>query len=170
MKVLDDKIDTSDEACAVVCMIVSNPQGKFQTTGWQKRVNDLIRALRDERNTAHRERDEMKERWTCFHCGEVFTDKAEARAHFGDSEMDFTGCQLNATEGGILKLYREAVQELTRFRQEDNASFREFYALGADHSVALRREEERGYERGLADGRALSTAPESKSPKGSGGA
>ena len=43
-------IDTSDEACALVCMIVSNPQNTMQKPGWQKRVNDLIRALRDERN------------------------------------------------------------------------------------------------------------------------
>ena len=47
---MTDQIDTSDEACAVVCMIVSNPGGKFRQPGWQKRVNDLIRALRDERN------------------------------------------------------------------------------------------------------------------------
>lgn len=46
-------IDTSDEACAVACMLVSNPQDALRKdgTGWQKRVNDLIRALRDERNT-----------------------------------------------------------------------------------------------------------------------
>lgn len=49
---MSDVIDTSDEACAVVCMIVSNPQGVLRKDGdgWQKRVNDLIRALRDERN------------------------------------------------------------------------------------------------------------------------
>ena len=45
-----EPIDTSDGACALVCMIVSNPQGSMQKPGWQKRVNDLIRALRDERN------------------------------------------------------------------------------------------------------------------------
>ena len=47
-----DRTDTSDEACALVCMIVSNPQGAMRKDGdgWQKRVNDLIRALRDERN------------------------------------------------------------------------------------------------------------------------
>lgn len=46
------KIDTSDEGCALVCMIVSNPNGSMRKDGdgWQRRVNDLIRALRDERN------------------------------------------------------------------------------------------------------------------------
>jgi hypothetical protein len=48
----DERIDTSDEACAVACLLVSNPQGAMRRDGdgWQKRVNDLIRALRDERN------------------------------------------------------------------------------------------------------------------------
>ncbi len=47
-----DTIDTSDEACALACMFVSNPQKALRNDGdgWQKRVNDLIRALRDERN------------------------------------------------------------------------------------------------------------------------
>ncbi len=47
-----DNIDTSDAACAVACMLVSNPQGQLRKDGdgWQRRVNDLIRALRDERN------------------------------------------------------------------------------------------------------------------------
>lgn len=42
----------SDEECAVACMLVSNPQGAMRQDGdgWQKRVNDTIRALRDERN------------------------------------------------------------------------------------------------------------------------
>ena len=58
---MSEPIDTSDEACAVVCMIVSNPQGKFQSPGWQKRVNDLIRALRDERNSLTAENKAMRE-------------------------------------------------------------------------------------------------------------
>lgn len=93
--------------------------------------------------------------WRCFHCGEEFTDEDEARAHFGDSEIARTGCQLNAMEGGLLKLYREAQEELARYRREDHASYREFYSLGADHSQALIREEQKGYDRGLADGRKL---------------
>lgn len=42
----------TDEECAVACTLVSNPQGALRQDGdgWQKRVNDTIRALRDERN------------------------------------------------------------------------------------------------------------------------
>lgn len=57
---MSEKIDTSDKACAVACMLVSNPQGAMRQDGdgWQRRVNDLIRALRDERNELLRKLDE----------------------------------------------------------------------------------------------------------------
>lgn len=57
---MTDKIDTSDEACAVACMLVSNPEGAFRKDGdgWQRRVNDLIRALRDERNAMREKLDQ----------------------------------------------------------------------------------------------------------------
>ncbi len=55
-------IDTSDEACAVACMLVSNPNGELRKDGdgWQKRVNDLIRSLRDERNKLQSEVETLK--------------------------------------------------------------------------------------------------------------
>jgi len=94
--------------------------------------------------------------WRCFHCDEVFTDRDLAADHFGVCETRDAACKLNAMEGGILSLYREAEATLDRYRREDNESFREFYRLGAAHSTALMREEEKGYARGLADGRAES--------------
>lgn len=47
-----ERVDTSAEACAVACMLVSNPNGGLRKDGdgWQKRVNDLIRALQFERD------------------------------------------------------------------------------------------------------------------------
>jgi hypothetical protein len=42
--------DTSDVACALACMLVSNPQNTERPADWKRRVNDLIRALRDERD------------------------------------------------------------------------------------------------------------------------
>jgi hypothetical protein len=56
------KVDTSDEACAVACMLISDPSGQLHDQpSWQKRVNDLICALRDERNALRAERDDLKE-------------------------------------------------------------------------------------------------------------
>lgn len=63
-------IDTSDNACAITCMIVSNPGNGERKQGWQREVNDLIRALRDERNGLRRnlERHEPPDDHHRFHC------------------------------------------------------------------------------------------------------
>jgi len=89
--------------------------------------------------------------WRCFHCNEVFTDVAEAQVHFGSDQYSTPACQLTALEGGLVRFLREQEEELRRYRSEDTASYREFYALGAEHSVKLRREEERGYAKGHED-------------------
>ena len=103
--------------------------------------------------------------WRCFHCGEVFTDRAMAAEHFGDHLQGDPACNLNAMEGGLVKLVRSQEEELRRFRMEDTASYREFYRLGADHAAAMRREEERGYARGLADGAASEWNPIETAPR-----
>lgn len=93
--------------------------------------------------------------WRCFHCDEVFTDPKAAANHFGvDHVGDETLCQMAQVDGGIAKVIADLAEELQRYRSEDNTSYREFYALGADHRAALIREEQKGYDRGLADARA----------------
>lgn len=90
--------------------------------------------------------------WRCFHCGEVFTDPKAAANHFGvDHVGDETLCQMAQVDGGIAKVIADLAEELQGYRSEDNTSYREFYALGADHRAALIKEEQRGYDRGLAD-------------------
>lgn len=93
--------------------------------------------------------------WTCFHCTETFTDEAAAREHFGASEMDRTGCQLKAEEGGLLAALRKAEAELASYRSEDTEKDRAYYRMQSEHAVALRQEEEKGYARGLRDYTAL---------------
>jgi len=73
--------------------------------------------------------------WRCFHCDDVFTDKDAAREHFGDHLQGDPACKLNAMEGGLLKLVRDQEDELQQRRQEDTASYREFYSLGSDHAI-----------------------------------
>jgi hypothetical protein len=89
--------------------------------------------------------------WRCFHCGELFSDRAAAAEHFGVSEIETPACKLNAMEGGLLGLVRRQAEQIEAYHREDTASYREFYSLGADHARALIREEQKGYERGLAD-------------------
>jgi len=85
--------------------------------------------------------------WRCFHCDEVFTDVEAARLHFGSDETRQPACQIDVAH------VREMESQLNRYHAEDSDKDREFYALNAAHSVALIREEEKGYERGLRDGR-----------------
>lgn len=100
-----------------------------------------------------------REGWRCFHCSEVFTDRAEAAAHFGWSEHSDVACRLNECEGGVVALLRQAHAELSAYRDEDTKLIREVYGLGSKHQTEKREQEELGYSRGLADSRALSSAP-----------
>lgn len=96
--------------------------------------------------------------WRCFHCGEAFTKAQErwARQHFGRDEGELPVCQMRMPgEHHLLTALRNAQDELAAYRAEDSDLMRAIYAMQADHAQALRREEERGYEKGLADGRAL---------------
>lgn len=86
--------------------------------------------------------------WRCFHCGEMFVNTDAAREHFGDDLDASPLCQIDA------KQIRELEHELARYRAEDSDSDRQFYAMSADHARALIREEQKGYDKGLADGRA----------------
>jgi hypothetical protein len=97
--------------------------------------------------------------WRCFFCDEVFTDEKAAANHFGDTICSEPLCKLAQVDGGIAKVVADLAIELDRYRREDNESFREFYRLGADHSVALRNEEQKGYDRGLADAGGAKTDP-----------
>lgn len=87
--------------------------------------------------------------WTCFHCGETFpgtmAGQVAARLHFGASIHDEPKCQISAHRLRSMEL------QLRRYREEDTDLHREFHKQAADHAVALRREEENGYSRGLKD-------------------
>jgi hypothetical protein len=95
--------------------------------------------------------------WRCFHCGDVFTKAQErwAREHFGRDEGELPVCQMRLPgEHHLLTALRSAQDELSRYRAEDTDLWRAIHAQAADHAQALRREEERGYAKGVADARA----------------
>lgn len=94
--------------------------------------------------------------WRCFHCGDAFTKAQErwAREHFGRDQGELPVCQMRIPgEHHLLAALRSAQDELERYRCEDTDLMRALYAQAADHAVALKREEERGYGRGLHDAR-----------------
>lgn len=86
--------------------------------------------------------------WTCFHCGDVFTDEAEAREHFGDTMDDEPICQVTAER------YRAVERELDMYRNESDATSKTFYDIGHRAAVAEREAEQKGYDRGIADAKA----------------
>ena len=87
----------------------------------------------------------MSKEWRCFHCDEVFTDSAAAEEHFGASMCDDPACQIDMTD------VRAMENQLRQYRNEDTELHRQIHSMQADHAVALRREEENGYAKGLRD-------------------
>jgi hypothetical protein len=85
--------------------------------------------------------------WRCFQCDEVFTDEACAKLHFGEYQDCTPICKVGAER------YRDLENQLASYRSESDAASKAFYALGAEHSQALIREEQRGYDKGLRDAR-----------------
>lgn len=83
--------------------------------------------------------------WTCFHCGETFMHPNAARLHFGETPEVQPKCLISAHR------LRAMEAELRRHREEDTDLHRQLRRMEADHQVALRREEEKGYARGLRD-------------------
>jgi hypothetical protein len=83
--------------------------------------------------------------WRCFHCDEFFSDSESAALHFGTSLMHEPACQID-----IVK-YRDMERQVERCNDEDSDVQREMYGMQYRHQFELRREEEKGYARGLAD-------------------
>lgn len=92
-----------------------------------------------------------KHGWVCFHCGEhfpgTFAGQQKARHHFGDCPIEQPACQIDA------RAFRSMQDMVHRYQAEDTELHREIYKLKAEHYSALQREEEKGYARGLVDGR-----------------
>ena len=98
-------VDTSAEACAVACMLVSNPAGETRHAGWQKRVNDLIRALRAERDKLARDVVQLL--------------GSEARAENAEIERDALRAELAATRAAVIEECAMAIHVLTIAEPDD---------------------------------------------------
>lgn len=83
--------------------------------------------------------------WRCFHCDEVFTTEESAKEHFGPTERHMPACTID------IKEYRAMEQRMLAYNQEDAEIHRYLHGKLNDFQLALVREEERGYSRGLRD-------------------
>ncbi|GAB2471714.1 hypothetical protein GCM10027082_23990 [Comamonas humi] len=83
--------------------------------------------------------------WTCFHCNATFTTPESAQEHFGRTEYQAPGCQINLAE------YRKMEEICRRHCEEDTDLHRQIHAAQAASAENARRAEETGYARGLED-------------------
>lgn len=89
--------------------------------------------------------------WRCFFCDIVLRSEASAREHFGATQLSEPSCQLKGHEHGLVGIIRKQEVELARYRAEDSDLIRVLESLKSEHAEALRREEEKGYARGVED-------------------
>lgn len=87
--------------------------------------------------------------WRCFHCDEVCTDHATALEHFGIDRHCDPICKVDRAE------YRRMEIRHIASVMEETELHLALDAKTAEMIRAVREAEEKGYERGLADGRAL---------------
>lgn len=83
--------------------------------------------------------------WTCFHCSETFTDRAEAALHFGTHESQHPACAIDVAA------YRAMEAKEGRYFEEDADIHRQMHRMANDHQLALSRAEEAGYAKALKD-------------------
>lgn len=94
--------------------------------------------------------------WTCFHCGETFTDRKEAKQHFGFDMSADPACRIKlGAEGSLVSALREAERDAAKawgkLAEESSDAVVAYQAAVSRHSHQLRAAEELGYERGLRD-------------------
>lgn len=83
--------------------------------------------------------------WRCFHCEEIFTERADARLHFGNSEYDKPACQYS------IEHLRWMEAQHRRNCDDDSEALRTVRTLANTHEELRRKAEEEGYAKGLRD-------------------
>jgi hypothetical protein len=88
--------------------------------------------------------------WTCFHCGESFTNRSCAAAHFGDDEDAEPACKIKGgAEHHLIAHIRDLEAQLRPYRDGADHITAAWDAKSADHASALRQAEEDGYNKGV---------------------
>jgi hypothetical protein len=113
-------------------------------------IKELLKTLDEARDELAGLRGTPGRGWKCFHCDERFTKWSEARDHFGVTlALDGPKCQVSDAEWRLMQ------SRLLAYQNEDSEKDREMAGMQSDHARALINEEEKGYARGLRDGRAM---------------
>lgn len=92
----------------------------------------------------------MRKQWRCFHCDAVFRSASEAGIHFGADEAATCACVMRH-EQHLVEHIRDLEAQLASYRDDRDQIMRSIMMLEGEHAAELRREEEKGYERGVRD-------------------
>ncbi|MCA1490148.1 hypothetical protein I6F11_04340 [Ensifer sp. NBAIM29] len=100
--------------------------------------------------------------WRCFHCDDVFTEERQARLHFGCDEISEPACKIKAgAEGSMLEALRRAEADAERaiagMHDESSEGWKAYHNIAGRLREQVEAAENLGYERGLAEARALSS-------------
>ena len=93
--------------------------------------------------------------WRCFHCDTVFHSRHYAAEHFGHDESDTPACKLTGSEGHLITHIRKLEGELRAYRNEDSDLMRAWMAKESEIREAIVRSEERGYDKGVQEAKAM---------------
>ena len=93
--------------------------------------------------------------WICFHCGDRFYSALHAAEHFGADQSATPACKLTASEGHLITYIRRLEADLEEMRDERDPLYKAWQAKECEHREALRAAEERGYNRGVQDAKAM---------------
>ncbi len=99
--------------------------------------------------------EEAAESWKCFHCNTVFTNPKHAAEHFGRHEGSTPACKLTHSEGHLVTYIRKLERELESYRIEDSDILRAWCSKEAESREAVRRAEERGYDKGVQEAKVM---------------
>ena len=96
--------------------------------------------------------------WRCFHCNEVFewNQRENAADHFGTEPFAQPICQIAHRHGpvhGLVVYIRELEHKLYHTQVESDPVSQYWYDLASKHRQEVITAEQKGYDKGLADGR-----------------
>ncbi|MBR0700156.1 hypothetical protein JQ599_09615 [Bradyrhizobium diazoefficiens] len=92
--------------------------------------------------------------WRCFFCDEVLTTRDAAAEHFGTEvgcDYPTPACQIKAHEGHLVTYIRKLEEELGVWNTESHDLQKAVVSLEMSIDYKVRRAEEDGYARGVAD-------------------
>lgn len=95
-----------------------------------------------------------RKQWRCFHCDAVYTNEFEAGIHFGADQAGTCACVM-PHEQHLVEKIRDLERQLDSYRDDRDSIMLSITTLEGQQQDALRREEEKGYERGVRDMKAL---------------